>query len=298
MNPGQPSQTAQTTAAIRALITALPQQERIVVDPYAAAFLRGAFRQASRLLKVPGVPAAMFRTLELSTPGALQYVGVRHRSFDDTVVEALDSGIKTVVVLGAGYDSRFGRLKREGVRFVEIDHPDTQAAKRAALRESFPDAERSVQYVPVDFERDSWADALGTIDHRGQPVMIVWEGCAWFLSEAAVSNTLKTLSAWAPTGSRIVFDTIDKRVVDGQRTDKDAQAFWDYAEERGEPIRWGEDRASVGSFLQQNEWSLNRVWSASDAAHGYGIARFMRPLSFMFYAYAEKRPATNGRRAV
>lgn len=45
--------------------------------------------------------------------------------FDAQVANALDGGIKQIAVIGAGYDSRAWRLRRDGVQFFELDHGGT-----------------------------------------------------------------------------------------------------------------------------------------------------------------------------
>lgn len=57
------------------------------------------------------------------------YAGLATRTLaiDRELERALDDGIAQVVIIGAGYDSRAWRLARDGVRFIEVDHPATQA---------------------------------------------------------------------------------------------------------------------------------------------------------------------------
>src|SRR3954447_24591402 len=54
----------------------------------------------------------------------------RTRWFDDATVEALDQGVGQVVIIGAGYDGRALRFGGGDVRWIEVDHPSTQADKR------------------------------------------------------------------------------------------------------------------------------------------------------------------------
>ena len=57
-------------------------------------------------------------------------------------------------MLGAGLDTRAARLAKAGVRFFEVDHPESQKLKRA----SSPQLERypidAATYVACDFEHD------------------------------------------------------------------------------------------------------------------------------------------------
>ena len=62
------------------------------------------------------------------------WLALRVAYLDRLVGLAVDRlSIRQVVILGAGYDTRAARLPRAGVRFFEVDHPATQAAKRERL---------------------------------------------------------------------------------------------------------------------------------------------------------------------
>ena len=68
--------------------------------------------------------------------GIITHYLARKRWLENITTTVLATGCTQVVVLGAGFDSLAWRLHRDrpGVRFFEVDHPATQAAKRAALR--------------------------------------------------------------------------------------------------------------------------------------------------------------------
>ena len=57
----------------------------------------------------------------------------RTQSFDGVTLQAVDAGIRQVVIVAAGYDCRSLRFRTSGVRFIELDHPSTQADKRRIL---------------------------------------------------------------------------------------------------------------------------------------------------------------------
>ena len=92
-------------------------------DPHAATMLRPPWARAARVLRV--LPARW-------TTGSrgLAWFAARTLHVDAAVDATLDAGIAQVLTVGAGYDSRPWRLGRSGVRFVEPDHPATQADKR------------------------------------------------------------------------------------------------------------------------------------------------------------------------
>jgi O-methyltransferase involved in polyketide biosynthesis len=65
------------------------------------------------------------------------------------------------VLVGAGLDSFTLRQAQRypNLKIFEVDHPDTQAAKQLKLKE-FGDIPANVEFVSIDFEKESIADAL------------------------------------------------------------------------------------------------------------------------------------------
>jgi methyltransferase (TIGR00027 family) len=61
-------------------------------------------------------------------------VVARTRLIDEAITASVDDKVTQVVILGAGFDSRAYRLPalRRALVF-EVDHPDTQRAKRKVL---------------------------------------------------------------------------------------------------------------------------------------------------------------------
>jgi methyltransferase (TIGR00027 family) len=167
------------------------------------------------------------------------WTAVRTRYLDDhvTTYTAPPFGFGKVVLLGAGLDSRAARLMRPGVRFFEIDHPATQAEKRARLArlEGYPGD--AAAYVPCDFEKDDLATVLAIVG-KETPALVLWEGVAPYLPEQAVRTTLGKIASSLHPRSVLVFDHLLKNQADPSRTvNKDgAQGF---VESLGEPVRWG-----------------------------------------------------------
>src|ERR1700689_3221406 len=86
---------------------------------------------------VDGDPAAqreLCAGLEFSPPAWLRpSIEARTRFMDGQVIAAVASGVRQIVICGAGLDDRALRFRTAGVRFLEVDHPVTQADKAARL---------------------------------------------------------------------------------------------------------------------------------------------------------------------
>lgn len=129
------------------------------------------------------------------------WLAARTRFFDDAVTAALDAGVRQVVIVAAGYDSRAWRLARPGVSFFEVDHPATQADKRGRAPGGGP------RYVPVDFGTDSPAERLLAAGYRpGEPGVFTVEGVTMYLTEAQVRDLLSTLRGLGAAGSRLAIN--------------------------------------------------------------------------------------------
>jgi Leucine carboxyl methyltransferase len=63
----------------------------------------------------------------------IRYLRARTSFFDRVVLHAIERGVTQLLVIGAGYDGRSLRYARAGVRWFEVDHPDTQSDKLARL---------------------------------------------------------------------------------------------------------------------------------------------------------------------
>jgi O-methyltransferase involved in polyketide biosynthesis len=83
--------------------------------------------------------------------------------FDAQVADALDSGTGQTVVVGAGYDSRAWRFRREGVQYFEWDHGATQEDKER--RAPGPGG----AYVNVDLTTRGAAELF--LEHGSAPLM-------------------------------------------------------------------------------------------------------------------------------
>src|SRR5262249_51912120 len=104
-------------------------------------------------------------------------LALRTMAIDAAVRDAVAGGARQAVILGAGFDGRAFRMPELADSDVfEVDHPDTQATKRARAAALTAKA-RSLQFVAVDFERDALADRLAAAGHRqGEPTVWIWEG--------------------------------------------------------------------------------------------------------------------------
>lgn len=136
------------------------------------------------------------------------FVVARSRFAEDSLAAAVARGVRHYVVLGAGLDTSAYRHPHAaaGLRVFEVDHPDTQAAKRYHLRVAGIAEPPELTFVSVDFETQSLPERLGAAGFEvGAPVFVSWLGVTMYLTPEAWRGT----SAWLATrtpGSEVVFD--------------------------------------------------------------------------------------------
>lgn len=118
----------------------------------------------------------------------------RHRLIDDLLRQELIANPNlTVVIIGAGFDTRAFRLN--GGTWLELDEPQVIAYKNERLPVST--CENELQRISIDFATDSLEQKLASFSGR-TPVAIVIEGVFMYLEEAAIEQTLQTLRGLFP----------------------------------------------------------------------------------------------------
>jgi methyltransferase (TIGR00027 family) len=137
------------------------------------------------------------------------FMAARARFAEDHLDAARGGGIGQYVVLGAGLDTFAYRYRRLDPRLAiwEIDRPSTQVWKRAQLAAAGIPVPGNVHYVPVDFERDSLADALAASGFdAGAGAVFAWLGVTMYLTPAAIDATLGYVARVAGPGGGVAFD--------------------------------------------------------------------------------------------
>jgi len=248
---GRASRTAEGVAAIRAAEAFRPSSERLFTDPYAKHFLGPGYRIIAELSRI-----ALLRDLFLSLydrrlPGALGNVLCRTCYIDDALRGALRDGAEQVVILGAGFDSRAYRIPGiQRARVFEVDHPDTQARKRARLSRRLHPFPSHVVFVPVDFDREKLSDALSAAGYRRDAKsFFIWEGVMGYLTTEAVDATLRFVASSCAPGSRIVFTYIHQGLLDGSARFEGAAQLIAFVRRAGEPFTFGLDPDALAGTL-------------------------------------------------
>ena len=274
------SKTALMVCAYRA--RASKWERPLFVDPFAEA-LAGPDGEAIAARLDPKFP-----------PMGL-WLALRVAYLDRVVQRAIDElSIRQVVILGAGYDTRAARMPRSGVRFFEVDHPATQAAKRDKLASIPGYPLDAATFVSCDFEREDPIDRLaanGLVPT--DPAVVIWEGVVMYLTEPAIRTTATRLAAGLDPRSLVAFDFVGKKFAAGQSASQSDRETAAYVGELGEPLRHGTDDILPLLYECGFRWvrSLDFNELALEMLGDYKRERMFR---FQHIALASARPPVAG----
>lgn len=195
--------------------------------------------------------------------GIFTHYLARKRWIEKEVRQGLEQGIRQVVVLGAGYDTLACRLAGEfpDARFVELDHPATQASKHAALA-GLP----NLHFLPVDLGTTMPAEALTACPgfDRTLPSIVVAEGLTMYFQEDKVAGILRSAASVAGGEGRVIFTFME--LLENGRLSFRGQCpmvgWW--LRLRSEPFLWGSSRKELRGFLQACGLKLDTVANHRD----------------------------------
>ncbi len=164
---------------------------------------------------------------------------LRIRYAEDRLHEAISSGVRQYVILGAGLDT-FALRHREladRLRIYEVDHPASQEMKREQLGRVGSSLPSNLRFVPVDFETDRLDEALIRAGFdREAPAFFAWLGVTCYLTTEAVTDTIGQVAALAAPGSRMVLDyRYPRRLVPDAKLAL-VEKMDRFVERRGEPM--------------------------------------------------------------
>jgi methyltransferase (TIGR00027 family) len=230
------SRSAANVALVRSHLTWLG----VVDDPFARQMLPPKHRRLAAAMQLPGLR-------RVGRHSSVPYLAARTLFFDAFVRDALDRGLRQVVVLGAGYDSRAWRLAHPGVTFFEVDQPATQADKRTRAPGGGP------VYVPADVTDPRLAEKLTYAGLQAQePAAFMAEGLAVYLPREAAAVVLATVADLGGAGSRLAvsFESGFER----QRVMRLLATR--YYRKRGETFRFRLSSSDAPSFLAGTGWTI------------------------------------------
>ncbi|KUI24350.1 SAM-dependent methyltransferase [Mycobacterium sp. IS-1742] len=264
--------TAVMVAASRAAET--ERDEALIRDPYARLLVSGAgtgiwesVLDADFVAKVAQADteaAAIFEHMN-------SYQAVRTHFFDAFFTAAGAAGIRQIVILASGLDSRAYRLDwPSGTTVYEIDQPKVLEYKAATLAEHGVEPVATRREVAMDLRYD-WPAALrGAGFDPAQPTAWLAEGLLMYLPADAQDRLFEQITDLSAPGSRIAAETAgvqadDRRQEMRERFERIAEKFEMTATLDIQQLIYEDpDRADVADWLDAHGWTATAVSSQQE----------------------------------
>ena len=197
--------TATMVAAARAAATRRPQP--VITDQFAEPLVRAVGIDVFSRVAAGELDFEDFEQ-GLGFPRVTDTFAARARYYDDYFAQAAGAGIRQIVIVAAGLDSRAYRLSwPAGTTVYEIDQPEVIEFKTTTL--TGLGAVPGTEYRPVGIDlRDDWPAALRQAGFDAtQPTAWLAEGVLiGFLPPDAEVRLLDNVIALSATGSRFSAD--------------------------------------------------------------------------------------------
>ena len=291
--------TAVMVAAARAGET--ERVDPLIRDPYAKILLAGAGTGvwelmlddefAAKLADADAEAAAIFEHMG-------NYQAVRTHFFDEFFAKAAAAGIRQIVILASGLDSRAYRVQwPAGTTVYEIDQPRVLEYKSATLSEHGVTPSALRREVPIDL-RFNWPKALREAGFDiSVPTAWLAEGLLMYLPADAQDRLFEQITELSAAGSRIAVETMTTHSED--RREEMRERFARIAEKMGveqtldiqDLIYNDPDRADVAVWLRDHGWRSAALNSQDEMRR---LGRFVEAANpdedaFSAFVTAEKR---------
>jgi methyltransferase (TIGR00027 family) len=245
-----------------------PKTQRILEDELAYHILPFSMRAFVSLMWLGALRDWMVRTSEKRTPGIWGGVMCRKRYIDEKLCESR-SQIRTVVNLGAGFDTRAYRLPAlADLPIWEVDQPENIEAKRRQLQRIFGEVPAHVKLVPIDFDHEELDAALLSQGYPAdQPTFFIGEAVTQYLTEKGI-QTMFAFLAHAVQGSRLAFSYVRKDFIDGKVRYGQEMLYQQYIVSTRAWL-FGLDPENVANFLKPYGWDVVEDVDVDNLAERY-----------------------------
>lgn len=238
------AKTSLLTAAMRARETERSESlGRLFTDPFAEA--------------LAGAEGAALLNKALAESGEQPAIAVRTAFMDQKINEALDQGVRQIVMLAAGMDTRAYRLKfPKGTRIFELDRKEVLLYKKEKLANVQANCERHA--LDVDLREDWTAPLLKQGFKSGEKTLWLVEGLLMYLDESQVFTLFERINKVASLMDILLFDLLSRTLLESPHMQKQLQflasigAPWKFGDNHPEQLMlkfgWNAKATQPGEF--------------------------------------------------
>lgn len=266
--------TALGVAAMRAMES--KRDDALIDDPYAESFVT----RSGTTVPMP-TSWANINDSENQSETAKQranfwtvmagYMGVRSRFFDEYFLDASTAGVRQVVLLAAGLDTRAFRLSwPASVKLFEIDQPKVLEFKDSVLEEQGALAGCARRTVPIDLQAD-WPEALLRANFDPErPTAWLAEGLLLYLPGTAVESLFVHVHRLSAVGSWFATDVASLDILHNPAFQNiqrglglNMATLW-RDDDRPDPERW----------FRNADWQVTTIsWAQAGDRYGRTLGR-------------------------
>jgi methyltransferase (TIGR00027 family) len=253
--------TATMVAAGRAMATKDPRG--LINDPFAEPLVRAVgvdlfTKMMDGELDLDAIENVSPTRMQAMTDG----MAVRTKYFDDYFVDATGAGVRQVVILASGLDSRAYRLPwPAGTVVYEIDQPQVIEFKTTTLAGIGAKPATTRRTIPVDLRAD-WPAALQAAGlDTAAPTAWLAEGLLIYLPPEAQDRLFDNITALSVPGSTIATEFVPGIVdFDADRAREMSGAFRDHGVDIDmASLIYAGERNHVVDYLRTKGWDVEGV---------------------------------------
>ncbi|HVK60232.1 MAG TPA: SAM-dependent methyltransferase, partial [Bdellovibrionales bacterium] len=229
------AKTSLLTAAMRAA-ESKRIEDRLFNDPYAEL--------------LAGAEGASLREKAIAESGDQPAIAIRTAFIDKKVTDALKDGVRQIVMLAAGMDTRAYRLDfPEGVRLFELDRKEVFDYKHEKLQGVKSKCERKTLAVDL---RDEWQSQLVQAGFKPKE-RTLWlvEGLLMYLEESQVEALFNRINTLASPKDVMLFDILTRTLIEAPYMEKQLK----FLESMGAPWRFGVNEPE--EFMKKFGWDAH-----------------------------------------
>jgi len=215
-----------------------------------------------------------------SFPPARDLVRIRTKYLDDMLEKQIHSHFRQVVILGAGLDTRAVRKRAAGVRYFEIDDPETLTLKQSRYQQQRIDAD--VTFIPGNYVTDG---VIALLTRNGfdveLPTYFIWEGNTMYLPMDRIKELLTELRKHV-NRFQLSFDYMSEAVISKTTGDPAITKLVESFANMGAP--WISGIRDVAGLARELKLNLVENFKTSELYEKYWLGRPLTSPIFGFYA--------------
>lgn len=264
--------TAVMVAAARAGET--ERDDAIIRDPWAKVLVEGAGTGVWETILDADFNERMAGA-DPEVAAVLQHMGnyqaVRTHFFDAYFAAAAAAGVRQVVILASGLDSRAYRLDwPAGTTVFEIDQPKVLEYKDCTLKAHGAQPAAALRQLPIDLRND-WPKALREAGFDlSTPTAWLAEGLLMYLPAEAQDRLFENITELSAPGSRIAAEVMGEHAA--ERRERMRERMEKFAGQLGvenmvnvQDLTYDDpDRADVAQWLNAHGWAATGVSSQDE----------------------------------